>query len=157
MTASTLVAEPGTQSITMSRVFNAPRELVFKIITSPEYVPQWWGPRQYTTTVDSMEVRDGGKWRYIQRNQDGQEFAFHGIYHSINSPERIVDTFEFEGMPGHVLMETLTLEALTGDRTLLTVTSVFQSVNDSDSMLNSGMEQGASEAYDRLAELLAKM
>ena len=141
----------------MTRIFNAPRELVFNVMTDPTHVEKWWGPRQYTTLVDQMEVRDGGRWRYIQRGKDGSEFAFHGVYHSIVAPERIVDTFEFEGMPGHVLMETMTLEALPDGKTKLKVSSVFQSVADRDGMLQSGMEGGSNDSYDRLDELLARM
>jgi len=157
MPKSTLVAEPGKHEIIMTRVFDAPRELLFKAMTDPKLVPQWWGQRHNTTIVDKMEVKAGGLWRYVQRDQHGNEFAFHGVYHSITAPERVVDTFEFEGMPGHVLMETMTLEAQPDGKTKLIVSSVFQSVADRDGMLQSGMEGGSNESYDRLDELLAKM
>jgi uncharacterized protein YndB with AHSA1/START domain len=154
MTTSTLIAEPGTHEIVMARVFDAPRELVFQVMTDPTLIPQWWGQRDTTTIVDKMDVQAGGLWRYIQRDQQGNEFAFHGVYHSIIAPERMVDTFEFEGMPGHVLLETMTLESQAGGKTKVTVSSVFQSVADRDGMLSSGMEAGANESYDRLEELL---
>jgi uncharacterized protein YndB with AHSA1/START domain len=154
MTTSTLIAEPGTHEIIMTRVFDAPRELVFQVMTNPTLIPQWWGERDSTTIVDKMDVQAGGLWRYIQRDQQGNEYAFHGVYHSIAAPERMVDTFEFEGMPGHVLLETLTLETQADGKTKLTVSSVFQSVADRDGMLSSGMEAGANESYDRLEELL---
>ena len=157
MAKSTLIAEPGMHEIVMSRVFNAPRELVFKAMTDPAYIPQWWGQRNSTTVVDKMDARDGGQWRYIQRDQHGNEYAFHGVYHSITAPERVIDTFEFEGMPGHVILETMTLEAQADRTTKVTVSSVFQSVADRDGMLSSGMETGANESYDRLEELLAKL
>lgn len=157
MTKAKLTAEPAKHEIIMSRVFDAPRELVFKVMTDPELIPQWWGQRNSTTSVDQMEVKAGGLWRYIQRDQQGNEFAFHGVYHSILAPDRVVDTFEFEGMPGHVLLETMTLEAQAEGKTLLTVSSVFQSVADRDGMLSSGMELGANESYDRLDELLANL
>ena len=157
MPKANVIAEPGSHEIIMSRVFDAPRDLLFKIMTDPKHVPQWWGPRQYTTVVDEMEVKPGGRWRYIQRGQGGSEFAFHGVYHSIEAPTRMVDTFEFEGMPGHVLMETMTLEALPDGKTKLVVSSVFQSVADRDGMLQSGMESGSNDSYDRLEELLAKV
>lgn len=157
MTQANLIAEPGTHEITMTRVFDAPRDLLFKVMTDPTYIPQWWGPKDSTTLVDAMEVRAGGVWRYIQRDQQGNEFAFHGVYHSVSAPERIVDTFEFEGMPGHVILETMTLEAQADGKTSLTVSSVFQSVADRDGMLSSGMEGGANDSYDRLEELLASM
>jgi uncharacterized protein YndB with AHSA1/START domain len=157
MTTTNLIAEPGKHEIIMARVFDAPRELVFKVITDPAYIPQWWGQRDSTTIVDKMDVRAGGLWRYVQRDQQGNEFAFHGVYHSITAPEQVIDTFEFEGMPGHVILETMTLEAQADRTTKVTVSSVFQSVADRDGMLSSGMESGANESYDRLAELLATM
>lgn len=151
-----LIAEPGTHEITMTRTFNAPRDLVFKAMTDPDLVPQWWGPRDYTTTIDRLEPRDGGAWRFIQHNSAGDEFAFHGVYHSV-SPDKIIDTFEWEGLPGHVILETMTLEETGSGKTTLTVSSVFQTVADRDGMLMSGMEKGANESYDQLAELLAKL
>jgi uncharacterized protein YndB with AHSA1/START domain len=147
-------AEPARHDIVLTREFDAPRELVFKVYTDPEAVPKWWGPRGLTTTVDRMDVRPGGGWRFIQRDPGGNEFAFHGIYHEVVPPERIVGTFEFEGMPGHVALETATLEDL-GGRTRLTTITVFQTVEDRDGMVASGMEQGAAESMDRLEELLA--
>jgi uncharacterized protein YndB with AHSA1/START domain len=157
MTKAAVIAEPGTHEIIMSRVFNAPRELVFKVMTDPELVPRWWGQRESTTIVDAMDVRAGGFWRYVQRDQQGNEFAFHGVYHEITAPERVVDTFEYEGMPGHVLLETMILEAQDDGKTKVTVSSVFQSVADRDGMLSSGMEEGTNESYDRLDELLATL
>ena len=157
MTKADLIAEPGKHEIIMSRVFNAPRDLVFKVMTNPAHLPQWWGPRSTTTTIDQMDVRAGGLWRFVQRDAQGNEFAFHGVYHQITAPERIVNTFEFEGMPGHVVLETLTLEAQAERKTKLTVSSVFQSVQDRDGMVSSGMEEGSNESYDRLEELLAIM
>jgi uncharacterized protein YndB with AHSA1/START domain len=150
-----VVAEPGTQEIILTRTFDAPRERVFTAMTDPEAIRQWWGLRHSETIVDTMEARSGGSWRFVQRDADGNEYGFHGVYHDIASPERIVQTFEFEGMPGHVSLETMTLEERDG-KTTATARSVFQTVDDRDGMLKSGMEQGAAESYDRLAELLAK-
>ena len=154
-----ITAEPGKQEILITREFDAPRELVFKACTDPKLIPQWWGPRYLSTQVDKMDVRPGGEWRFINRNAEGNEFAFHVVYHEVLAPERVIDTFEFEGLPetGHVTLETMKLEALSGGRTRLTVQSVFQSVADRDGMLQSGMEEGLNETYDRLAELLKKM
>ena len=157
MTKANLIAEPGKHAIIMARVFDAPRELVFTAMTDPKLIPQWWGQRNYTTIVDRMDVQAGGLWRYVQRDQQGNEFAFHGVYHSITAPERVVNTFEFEGIPGHVILETMTLEAQADGTTKVTVASVFQSVADRDGMLSSGMEEGANESYDRLDELLATL
>jgi uncharacterized protein YndB with AHSA1/START domain len=152
-------AEPGKQEILVTREFDAPRELVFKAYTDPKLVPQWWGPRRLSTRVDKMDVRPGGQWRFINRDAEGNEYAFHDVYHEILAPERIIDTFEFEGLPetGHVTLETMKLEELPGGRTRLTTQSVYQSVADRDGTLQSGMEDGVSETYDRLAELMKKM
>lgn len=137
----------------ITRVFDAPRELVFKAYTDPALIPKWWGPRGFTTTVDKMEVRLGGVWRFVQRGQDGKEYAFNGVYREIVPPERLVQTFEFEGMPGHVLFQTATFEGH-GGKTKLTITALFQSVEDRDGMLKTGMKEGATETLDRFAELL---
>lgn len=138
----------------MSRVFDAPRDLVFKAYTDPAQIPHWWGPRGVTTIVETMEVTPGGAWRYIHRGADGAEHAFRGEYREVVPPERIVSTFEFEPMPGHIVVDTATFEDL-GGKTRLTVTSLFQSAADFDGMIESGMESGATESWDRLAELLA--
>ena len=156
---TTIPAEPGKQEIVITREFDAPRELVFKAVTDPKLIPQWWGPRHLSTDVDQMDVRPGGQWRFINRDAEENAYAFHGVYHEVLAPERIIDTFEFEGLPetGHVTLETMKLEALPGGRTRLTVQSVFQSVADRDGMLQGGMEEGVDDTYDRLAELLKKM
>jgi uncharacterized protein YndB with AHSA1/START domain len=155
MTETVLIAEPGKQEIVVTRVFDAPRELVFKTITDPDLIPQWWGPKYLTTTVERMEVKPGGIWRYIQKDAKGNEYAFQGVYHGIDAPERLVYTFEFEGIPGHVLLETVRLEDQNG-KTKMIDQSVFQSVEDRDGMLTSGMEEGANETMDRLTGLLSK-
>jgi len=154
MTRTDFAIEPGMHEIVMTRMFDAPRDLVFKTITDPRLIPQWWGPRRHTTTVDEMELRPGGKWRYVVRDPQGTEHAFHGFYHDITAPERLVMTFEYEGQPRSVLLETITLDELHG-KTRLTDQSVFQSVADRDGMVQSGMEAGATEMMDRLAELMA--
>jgi len=154
MTKPDYTIEPGKQEIVMTRTFDAPRDLVFKTMTDPNLIPQWWGPRYLTTTVDEMDLRPGGRWRYVQRDPQGNEHAFHGVYHDIAAPERLVLTFEYEGVPGHVMLDTVTLEELDG-KTRLTDQSVFQSVADRDGMVQSGMGSGATEMMDRLEELLA--
>lgn len=145
------------REIVMERVFDAPRELVFRAMTNPELVPKWWGQRHSTTIIDTFDMRPGGKWRFIQRMPDGTELAFRGEVREVVPPERIVQTFEFEPMAGHISEETMTLETVEGGKTKLTVRSRFSSVEDRDGMLASGMEAGAAETYDRLAELLATM
>jgi uncharacterized protein YndB with AHSA1/START domain len=156
---TTITAEPGKQEILITREFDAPRELVFKAYTDPQLIPQWWGPRNLSTEVDKLDLRPGGQWRFLNRDAQGNEYGFHGVYHEVLAPERIIDTFEFEGLPekGHVTLETMKLEELPGGRTRLIAQSVFQSVADRDGMLQSGMEAGVHDTYDRLAELLKKM
>lgn len=156
MSKTQFIAEPGRQEMIVIREFDAPREQVFKVWTDPEAIPHWWGPTWLTTTVERMEVRKGGLWRFIQRDAKGNEHAFSGVYHESVAPERIVRTWEYEGAPGHVLLETVTFEALAGGRTRLTDSSVFQSVADRDAMLKAGAAEGA-VMFDRLADLLAQM
>ena len=140
----------------MSRVFDAPRELVFAAYTDPKHVPNWWGMRNSTTIVDTMDVRPGGRWRYIQRAADGTEWAFNGEYRDVVPPERLVSTFIFEGMPDKVVVDSATFDEHDG-KTTVTVISSFASVEDRNGMLQSGMESGAAESWDRLAELLATL
>ena len=150
------VTHRATRQLVMTRVFNAPRRRVFQAYTDPKLIPKWWGPRSQATTVDAMDVRNGGKWRYVSRDTDGTDYGFHGVYKEIVPPERLVSTFEFEGMPGHVVDEIATFEDL-GNKTRLTITSKFRSIEDLEGMLASGMESGARETWDRLAELLASL
>ena len=157
MTKTEFVIEPGKQEVHVKRVFDAPRDLVFKAYTTPQHIPHWWGPRNLTTVVDKMDVKVGGVWRFINRDPQGNEFGFHGVYHDILSPERIVQTFEYEGTPGHVLLETAIFEALPDGKTRFTATSVFQSVADRDEMVSSGMQEGSTQTWDRFAELLTTL
>ena len=154
--AAAFTAIRGKRQVSMSRVFDAPRERVFRAYTDPKLIPRWWGPRRHTTKVDAMDVRKGGKWRYVSRDEDGTEYAFRGEYREIVPPERLVSTFEFEGMPGKVIVDTATFEVF-GRKTKVTVTSQFASLEDLEGMLASGMEDGALESWDRLAELLARI
>jgi uncharacterized protein YndB with AHSA1/START domain len=151
-----VIIEPGRQDIVIKHTFDAPRDLVFKVYTDPSLIPNWYGPRAYEAIVDKMDVRVGGQWRFLNRDDQGNEFGFKGVYHDVVAPERIVQTFEFEGVPGHVALETLTLEELDG-KTVAIATSVFQSLADRDGMVQSGLEGGARETYERLDELLAGM
>jgi len=150
------VTLPSDREILMERAFDAPRELVFRACTEPTLIPKWWGHRSATTLVDKMEVKPGGLWRFIERDADGNEYAFNGEYKEIVPPERLVYTFEFEGMPGHGLLETVTFEEQNG-KTQVKVLALFDSVEDRDGMLRSGMEAGANESHDRLAELLVDL
>ena len=149
-----VIAEPGRQEASMVRVFAAPREKVYRAFTDPDLLAKWWAPRRYETIVDRLELRPGGIWRFLNKDKDGNLFAFHGVYHEI-SPTRIVSTFEFEGMPGHVLLGITTLEDVP-EGTRVTLASVFESVGDRDGMMVTGMSEGWKETFDLLAELVER-
>ena len=155
MSKTVITAEPGMPLITITRDFDAPRDMVFRAHIDPELLVQWLGPRDLTTTIDRYDARDGGTWRYVQKDADGNEYGFHGVFHGTPSPDAIVQTFEFEGVPGHVMLDTTTLEQRDG-RTLMRTVSSFQSVEDRDGMIASGMEHGVRDSGDRLEELLAR-
>lgn len=151
-----VTAEPGVQEVFITREFDAPRELVFKAHTDPKLYVQWLGPRGYEMVLETFEPVDGGKYRYIHKDQEGNEFGFHGTFHEL-SIDNMVQTFEFEGYPGHVSLDTMTLEELPGNRTKATIHSIFQSVSDRDGMIQNGMEKGMREGYERLDEILSAM
>jgi len=150
------VTTAGEHEIHAERWFDAPRERVWQAFTDPELIPQWWGLRSTTTIVDELELRPGGKWRFVQRSDDGSETGFRGEYREIRGPESLTWTFEWEGMPGHISTETVTFTEQDGG-TLVSTASVFDNREDRDGMVESGMEDGMRETYDRLAELLAKV
>ena len=157
MSKSHLKVEPGKQEITGQRDFDAPRDLVFKAYTDPSLIPQWWGPAKYKTRVEALDARPGGHWRFVQKGDQSPEEAFRGVFHEVIPGELIIQTFEYEGLPGHhVILETITFEDL-GARTRVTDQLVFQSVADRDGMVQSGMEGGANESAERLTELLKKV
>lgn len=156
-----VTAEPGKQELFITREFDAPRDLVFKAFVDPKLYVQWiLGPRRMALTMrlERFEPRTGGSWRYIHKDKEGNEFGFHGSYHEVLAPERIIDTFEFEGLPekGHASLETASFESLPEGRTRLTIHSVFQSVADRDGMIQAGMEEGLSDSFDRLEDLLVR-
>jgi uncharacterized protein YndB with AHSA1/START domain len=152
---TTLTVPTGSHEIVMTREFDAPRELIFKAYTDPELMKRWWGPRKYETTIEEMDVRFGGVWRITHRDGDTAH-GFRGVYHDVTPNERLVTTFEYVGAPGHIALDTLQLDDLGGGRTRLTSRSVFQTIEDRDGMVASGMESGARESLDRLSELLAE-
>lgn len=156
MTKTEYLIEPGRQDLTSTIVLDAPRKLVFKAYTDPELFAKWWGPRRYKNEIDTFDSRTGGSWRVVQVGDDGSRHAFRGVNHDVVAPERICATFEYEGVPGHVALQTATFEAL-GNKTRVTAHLVFESVMDRDGMVASGMQEGADESMDRLAELLAEL
>jgi uncharacterized protein YndB with AHSA1/START domain len=151
-----ITAEPGKQELFITREFEAPRELVFKAYTDEKIYAQWLGPRGLETWFEVFEPVSGGKYKFTQKDKDGNQYSFHGVTHEVLLNERIIGTFEFDGLPeaGHVVLETTRFEALPGNRTRITSQSVYQSVSDRDGMVESGMEQGVVEGYERLDEIL---
>jgi uncharacterized protein YndB with AHSA1/START domain len=158
MTKATVTAKPGQSTIHIERIFDAPREKFFRVVTNKELIPKWWVGPGYEVEAEEMDVREGGKWKFVQKMQDGPEFAFFGIYHEIAKNERIVQTFEFSGLPerGHVVMEKMELSDVEGGKTKLTVTQAYFSVEDRDGMLQSGMEEGMQNTYNQLDKVLAE-
>lgn len=150
------VTTPSDLEIQMTREFDAPRERVYGALTDCSSYPRWWGPRKYTTVVDQCDMRVGGKWRFLSR-AEGEEHAFRGEFRELVRPEKVVWTFEWEGMPGHIAVETMTLDDIGSGRSRLTASSLWDNKEDRDGMLQSGMEEGARETYERLDELLASL
>lgn len=151
-------AEPGKQELFITREFEAPRDLVFKAYTDPDILVQWLGPRNLKMKIEKHAAKAGESYRFIHSDESGNEFAFNGVCHEFTAPERLIRTFEFEGLPepGHVSLETAIFEELPGNRTRVTAQSVFKSVADRDGMIASGMERGVNEGFERLDEVFAK-
>jgi uncharacterized protein YndB with AHSA1/START domain len=156
MSKTSITAEPGIPQIIITRAFDAPRDLVFRAHADPELLTRWLGPRELTTAIDRYDTRDGGTWRYVQTDAEGNKHGFHGVFHGDPSPDAIVQTFEYEGAPGHVCLQTATF-AERGGKTLMRTVAAFQSVEDRDAMVASGMERGVRDSGERLAELLAQL
>lgn len=152
-----LTAPAGVPFIEFSREFDAPRDLVFRAWTEPGLLVQWLGPRRLTMIIDEYDVRDGGRWRYVHRDADGTDYGFHGVFHGTPTPDRMVQTFEFEGAPGHVSLDEVVLEDLGGERTRVRGRSVHQSVEARDAMVQSGMETGLGEGFERLDQVLGRL
>ena len=156
MTNLEISAPPGVPQIVTTVDFDAPRMLVFRAFMEPDLLSQWLGPRRVTMTIDEYDPRDGGRYRYTHHDAEGDTYTFHGVFHGDPSLEGAVQTFEYEGAPGHVSMDTLTLEERDG-RTYVRTNSVFQSVEDRDAMVAAGMETGVTEGMERLETLLEKL
>lgn len=148
------LSTPSDREIRVERIFNAPRERVWQAITNPQLVAQWWG-RGNKLVVERMEVERGGHWRFVEHSAEGSH-GFEGRYREVTPPERVVQTFEWDGMPGHVVVETVTLEDLGDGRTKLVNVSLFHTTQERDGMLGSGMEEGMGQSYAALDRLLAK-
>jgi len=148
------VTTKGDRGLHIERVFDAPRERVFAVFIDPELIPRWWGPHGTETIVEEMDARTGGDWRYLTRGSDGTEITFRGTYREVTHPERIVQTFEWDGMPGYVSLDSSEFVDL-GEQTKVVTTSTFLFGEERDGMIESGMEGGLNETYERLDAVLA--
>ena len=159
MNKTILKVEPGKQELFIYREFDAPRDLVFRTFTDPKLLSQWMNPCNMTLHIDQYDSVDGGAYHFTHTDPMGGKHLFRGVMHEVTAPERLIRTFEYLNLPerGHVVLETLRLEALPGKRTRLTIQSVFQSVSDRDGMVAAGMESGVTESHQLLEELLAKL
>ena len=153
-TETTIEVDPKVPVIRLSRDFTATPEQLFRAHTDPELFAQWVGPRSLRTRVTDWDARSGGSWRYVS-TRDGEEYAFHGCFHEVR-PDRIVQTFTFDGDPDGVALETLWFEDLGNGRTRLRTQSLVDSFEGRDAWLRSGMEVGVDEGYAKLDELLAQ-
>jgi uncharacterized protein YndB with AHSA1/START domain len=149
------IALPGDREMHIERIFAAPPERVFAAFIDPELIPRWWGPRGTETIVEKLDATPGGAWRFLARNPDGSEIRFRGVYREVTPPERLAQTFEWDGMPGYVSVDTSVFEDLGDGRTKVVTNSVFHTPEERDGMIESGMEKGLNETYERLDELLA--
>ncbi|HEX3731564.1 MAG TPA: SRPBCC family protein [Mycobacteriales bacterium] len=149
-----MVADPGENMVVATRLFDVSRELLFAAYTDPTWLPRWWGPSETSIVVDELNVRAGGRWRFLLRDPDGNELAFRGVYHEVTPPARLIYTFEFEDLPGRVLLETVAFDTDADGKTRLTDVSIFPSADARDGMVESGMEKELAETMDRLEELL---
>ena len=154
-----IVATPGSQDFFIEREFDAPRDLVFRAFSEPELLLQWLGPDNLKMEIDKFDNRSGGSYRFVHIDEQGNRYGFNGVIHEVAAPERVIRTFEFEGLPerGHVSMEIAEFQILTSDRTRLKIQSIFKSVADRDGMIASGMEGGMNQSYMKLDELLNKI
>ena len=157
MSKLTVTAEPGTPFIDMTRDFRAPRALLLRAHTDPELVKQWLGPRKYEMVIDHYDARDGGSYRYEHRDRHGNVYGFHGVFHGPQTVDGLVQTFEFEGAPGHVSLDSIRFEDLGDGMTRIHGHSVFQTVEARDAMVEAGMQSGLEDGYDRLDELVERL
>lgn len=153
-----ITAKPDKQELFITREFDAPVELLYKAHIDPDIYVQWVGPKDLTMTIDNWDCREGGSYRFTHTRGE-HEYKFFGTFHELSENKRIVGTFEFEGLPerGHVIMGKTTFEELPNERSRLLHQSVFFSVVDRDGMIQSGMERGVVDGYEKLDKLFAKL
>jgi uncharacterized protein YndB with AHSA1/START domain len=152
---TTIMTMPGDREIRTERIFNAPRERVWRAMTDPALVAQWWG-RGNKLVVERLEVERGGHWRFVEHSDHGAH-GFEGRFREVVPLERMSQTFEWDGMPGYPAVQTLTLEDLGDGRTRVVGTTMFFTPEERDGMVHSGMEGGMNESYAALDRVLAAM
>jgi len=143
--------------IDFEREFDAPVSAVFRAHKEPDLVKQWMGPRDYDTEIEIYDFRTGGRWRFVQRNQEGEEYAFNGVFHVVRENEFAIQTFEFEMFPEAVSIESLTFEDLGDGRSRVRGHATYPSIEARDGMVSGGMETGMNDGYQRLDDLLATL
>lgn len=153
--ALTVNAPDGLPFIEFEREFEAPVGAVFEAHRDPVIVKRWLGPRDYEMDIERYDFRTGGGYRYLHRDDNGGEYAFNGVFHVVRENEFAIQTFEFEGYPDVVSIETLSFEDLGGGRTRLRGRAVYPSLEARDGMVSSGMETGMSQGYEKLDEVLS--
>ncbi len=149
------ISTPTDREISVERIFNAPRDRVWKAFTDPELIAKWWG-RGNKLVIEKLDLQRGGHWRFVEHGPEGVQ-GFEGRYREVLPPDRLVQTFEWDGMPGHVAVETAKFEDLGDGRTRIVSTSLFHTTQERDGMLQSGMEEGLNASYRALDALLAKL
>jgi len=154
-TVKATVTTPTDREIRIERIFNASRDRVWQAMTDPELVAEWWG-RGNKLVIEKLEVKRGGHWRFVEHSPEGVH-GFEGRFREVTPPERVVQTFEWDGMPGYVIINTMTLEELGDERTRMVTTSQFYSTEERDGMLQSGMEGGMNQSYEALDRLLSRL
>lgn len=153
----TVTAPDGLPFVEFERDLDAPVATVFRAYKEPDLVKQWLGPDGYEINIERYDFNPGGQWRYLHRSPEGEEYAFHGVFHSVRENEMAIQTFEFEGYPDVVSLDSITFEDLGNGRTRIRGHSVFPSLEARDGMVASGMETGMAEGYDRLDKVLATL
>ena len=151
-TGTLQVTTPSEREIVLTRIFDAPRSLVYDALTKPELLKRWFGPRGWSLVVCEVDLRVGGAWRFVLRGPDGKDMGMRGVYRELVPPDRSVHTESFDDYPGESVVTTVLVEQ--GGKTTLTGTILYPSKEIRDIVIASGMEHGAAESHDRLAELL---
>ena len=150
-----IVTTPTDREIRIERTFDAPRDRVWRAFTDPKLLAQWWG-RGNKLVIEKFELERGGHWRFVEHGPEGKH-GFEGRFREITPPSRVVQTFEWDGMPGYVIIETVELEDLGDGRTRIVNVSLFHTTEERDGMLQSGMEKGLNQSYEALDRLLATL